>query len=71
MGSYCVGRATSGSGGRLDQVFFSFQRFAMRWQTNEQPLKVFVKKFDRLSGEIGTVRKLIMKFNDYLLLTSR
>ena len=71
MGSYYVGIVMSGFGGRLDQVLFSFQRFATRGQTNEQPLKVFVKKLDRLSSKIGTARKLLMKCNDYLLLTSR
>jgi hypothetical protein len=58
---------------RFGQVLFSFQEFAERWKKNEQPLKVFVKEknLERLSREIGSAPKLLIRLNEYLLVTSR
>jgi 4-amino-4-deoxy-L-arabinose transferase-like glycosyltransferase len=73
MGSYYAAERRRAPAERFGQVLFSFQEFAERWKKNEQPLKVFVKEknLDRLSRDIGGAPRLLMRLNDYLLVTSR
>jgi hypothetical protein len=73
MGSYYAAEQPAVPTDRFGQVLFTFQEFAERWKKNEQPLKVFVKEknLDRLSREIGSAPKLLIRLNEYLLVTSR
>jgi hypothetical protein len=72
IGSYYVAGQHPAPAAGFGQVVFSFQEFAERWKKNERPLKVFVreKNLDRLSSEIGSAPQLLMKVNDYLLVTA-
>jgi 4-amino-4-deoxy-L-arabinose transferase-like glycosyltransferase len=73
MGSYYVAERHPAPAAGYGQVLFTFEEFAEQWKKNTWPLKVFLKEKNlaKLSREIGTSPKLLMKFNEYLLVTNR
>ena len=73
MGSYYVAERHPAPAAGYGQVLFTFEEFAEQWKKNAGPLKVFLKEKNlaKLSGEIGTSPKLLMRFNEYLLVTNR
>ena len=73
MGSYYVAERHPAPVAGYGQVLFTFEEFAEQWKKNAGPLKVFLKEkhLAKLSREIGTSPKLLMRFNEYLLVTNR
>ena len=73
MGSYYVAERHPAPAAGYGQVLFTFEEFAEQWKKNAGPLKVFLKEKNlaKLSGEIGTSPKLLMRFDEYLLVTNR
>ena len=73
MGSYYVTERHPAPAAGYGQMLFTFEEFAEQWKKNAGPLKVFLKEKNlaKLSGEIGTSPKLLMRFNEYLLVTNR
>jgi 4-amino-4-deoxy-L-arabinose transferase-like glycosyltransferase len=72
MGSFYVGERHPAPAAGYDQVLFTFEEFAARWKKNELPLRVFVKEKNlaRFRRAVETPPRILMKFNDHLLVTN-
>jgi 4-amino-4-deoxy-L-arabinose transferase-like glycosyltransferase len=73
MGSAYVGERRPAPAPGYGRVLFTFEELAEQWKKNELPLKVFVKEktLPKLHSDIGRAPKILMKFDEYLLVTNR
>jgi 4-amino-4-deoxy-L-arabinose transferase-like glycosyltransferase len=73
MGSSYVGEQRPAPAPGYGQVLFTFEEFADQWRKNELPLKIFVKEksLAKLGSDVGNTPKILMKFDEYLLVTNR
>jgi len=73
MGSFYLGERRPDPIPGVGQVLFTFQEFTEQWKRNEITLRVFVKEKNlaRLSQDIGSAPKIIIRYEDYLLVTNR
>jgi hypothetical protein len=73
MGSYYVGERRPAPAPGYGSVLFTFEEFAEQWKKDELLLKVFVKEktLPKLHSDVGRPPKILMKFDEYLLVTNR
>jgi 4-amino-4-deoxy-L-arabinose transferase-like glycosyltransferase len=73
MGSYYVGERRPTAAAGYGPVFFTFEEFAQQWKKNDSTLRVLLreKNLPQLSADIGAVPNKVMKFDNYLLVSSR
>lgn len=73
MGSYYIGERRPTAAAGYGPVFFTFEEFAQQWKKNDRTLRVLVKEKNlrQLSADISAVPSKVMKFDNYLLVSSR
>ena len=73
MGSYYIRERRPKAAAGYGPVFFTFEEFAQQWKKNDRTLRVLVKEknLPQLSADIGAVPTKVMKFDNYLLVSSR
>jgi len=73
MGNHYVGENRPAAAAGYGKIFFTYEEFAQQWKNSDSTLRVLLKEknLPQLSANIGAVPDKVMKFDNYLLVSSR